>query len=298
MFRRMVNSAMTCSCALPLRRWLSDASSGTYSGTYSDATYEGLDSLRSTCRGHLIYSIYRFISRTSEPLLLSPAPQDKTVLPSGVNQHLCAGASREISKQQYSSQAAVVVHDFPFPPTRLPSRLRTSDCIPCVLVQKVFSLEKTAQVKIVNSFPPRMDHILYEYDIYLQFRLLYGKFSIHCCCMVYGIIPGRYCDRPITIFVRDNSSSIPTNVSCVAPFYYKILGNIFKAPRLAYSYRCTRTEMHPFIALFVHNRCGTLRRRVLYTVIHSYCCSCSGRHVYTLLLYTILLFSICSSRCP
>ena len=78
---------MTCSCALPLRRWLSDASSGTYSGTYSDATYEGLDSLRSTCRGHLIYSIYRFISRTSEPLLLSPAPQDKTVFDSGINQH-------------------------------------------------------------------------------------------------------------------------------------------------------------------------------------------------------------------
>ena len=37
--------------------------------------------------GVIIYNIYRFISRTSEPLLLSPAPQDKTVLAFRITQH-------------------------------------------------------------------------------------------------------------------------------------------------------------------------------------------------------------------
>ena len=33
-----------------------------------------------------------------------------------------------------------------------------------------------------------------------------GKFSFHCCCMVYGNIPGsRYYYRLITIIVQDNS---------------------------------------------------------------------------------------------
>ena len=72
---------------------------------------------------------------------------------------------------------------------------------------------------------------------YLSFRLLYGRFSIGCCCVVYGIIPGRYYYRLITIFVRDNISSISTIFSCVAPFCCKKLGNTLKTPRLAYSYR-------------------------------------------------------------
>ena len=54
---------------------------------HSDATCEGLESLFYVSASS--YNIYTnmFISRTSEPLLLSPAPQDKTVFDSGINQH-------------------------------------------------------------------------------------------------------------------------------------------------------------------------------------------------------------------
>ena len=67
--------------------------SDAFSGKYSDVTCEGVDSLCSTCRGHHIQYTGLYQGLTS--LLLSPAPQDKTVLALEINQqyHSCTFSS-------------------------------------------------------------------------------------------------------------------------------------------------------------------------------------------------------------
>ena len=75
-FRRIANWSGIC-WALPLRyssAWIRTPSASTLCvlrvGSYN-----------------IYFEVYRFMSRISEPLLLSPAPKDKTVLAAGTNQH-------------------------------------------------------------------------------------------------------------------------------------------------------------------------------------------------------------------
>ena len=118
-----------------------------------------------------------------------------------------------------------------------------------------FCLEKTAQIMIVNSFPPvpRMDHILCEYDKYRSFRFFFTEFSIHCCCMVHQVGTTRL----FTIYLWETTACCCMQYSYyfsqVAPFYYEKLGSILKGPRPAYLNFCTRNRNAPFYRL-LHNR--------------------------------------------